>query len=358
MRCVRLDGGRKLSFSIFVLALFALGLSSPDITAQGSATDIGNGGRHTIQGRIYISNGRRSQISGLKIRLTSALAADISIISDESGTFAFRGLGAGSYTVMIEGGTQFEDHTENVMIDDPGTSNIRTGVRMGSVPRIMNVQVYLRPKPTTENTKSPSVINAKWAAVPKGAIDAFERGVKLVQEGNDREAEALFKQSIEISPSFAPAHTALGRIAQRAGNLSGAIECWKTAIRYDAEDFDANLNLGIAYLNLKRYPEAESALVTAAYLEPSAVTPHYYIGIAYVMRNDLDVAAKAFEKAKELNGGKTLPAIHKYLGRIYGARNRPKDAIHELETYLKLMPNAPDAEKVRKDISDIKSRSN
>jgi tetratricopeptide (TPR) repeat protein len=179
-----------------------------------------------------------------------------------------------------------------------------------------------------------------------------------VQEGNDRDAETAFKRSLELYPSFAPAHTALGRIAQRAGNLNASIESWKTAVRYDPQDFDAYLNLGIAYLNLKKYPDAEAHLVQAAFLEPSAVTPHYYIGIAFVMKNDLDVAMKAFEKAKELHGGKSLPAIHKYLGRIYGARNKPKEAIEELETYLKLSPNAQDAEKVRKDISDIKSKQN
>jgi tetratricopeptide (TPR) repeat protein len=96
--------------------------------------------------------------------------------------------------------------------------------------------------------------------------------------------------------------------------------------------------------------------VAAAYLNRTAVTPHYYIGIVSVMKGNLDVAQKAFETAKDLKGGNSLPAIHKYLGRIYMTKEMEKEALQELETYLKLAPKAQDVEKVKKDISDIKAK--
>jgi hypothetical protein len=37
-------------------------------------------------------------------------------------------------------------------------------------------------------------------------------------------------------------------------------------------------------------------------------------------------------------------------------KDMEKEAIHELETYLKLAPKALDADKVKKDISDIKAK--
>lgn len=351
----RSDESHTLSFWILVMTVVALGLVVPiEVRPQSSSSDVGNGGRHTIQGRLYVANGRRSEIAGLKIRLNNSSAGDTTIISDESGTFTFRGLGAGSYTVTIQGGDHFEDHVENVVIDDVGSSNIRTTMRMGSIPRTMNLQVYLRPKVNQESARRASVINAKWVNVPKAAMESFERGIRLEQEDREKDAESALRQAVDLYPSFAPAHTALGRVLQKIGNLNEAISEWRLAIRYDSADFDAHINLGIAYLNLKKLAEAEPHLVQAAFLEPTAVTPHYYIGIEYVMKNDLDVAMKAFEKAKELNGGKSLPALHKYLGRIYSAKNMRREAITELETYLKLVPKAQDAEKVRKDISDIK----
>jgi regulator of sirC expression with transglutaminase-like and TPR domain len=37
-------------------------------------------------------------------------------------------------------------------------------------------------------------------------------------------------------------------------------------------------------------------------------------------------------------------------------KDMEKEALQELETYLKLAPKAPDTEKVKKDISDIKAK--
>ena len=99
-------------------------------------------------------------------------------------------------------------------------------------------------------------------------------------------------------------------------------------------------------------------LVSAAFLDRTAVTPHYYLGIVFVMKDDLDIARKAFETARDLKGSKNLPSIHKYLGRIYMAKHLDKEAINELETYINLSPTAKDAENVRRDITDLKKRQN
>jgi tetratricopeptide (TPR) repeat protein len=216
--------------------------------------------------------------------------------------------------------------------------------------------MYLTAKRGSELMRRAEVLNAKWSAIPKQAIEHFNRGIQFEQDGKDVEAEASFRQAIETSPSFAPAHTELGKLAFKGGKLDASIEACRTAIRYDASDFDAHLNLGMAYIGLKKLDQAEPEFVTAAYLNRTAVTPHYYLGIVFVMKNDLDIAQKAFETAKELNGGKGLPAIHKYLGRIYLKKEMNKEALHELEAYQKLAPKATDAEKIKKDISDIKAK--
>ncbi len=343
-------------FLVVVLSLSFCFISARDLKAQSSSNDLGNGGRHTIHGRLYAANGRRSQVSGLKIRLTASSAGDIFIITDETGTFTFRSVNAGSYLIIVEGGGIFEDTTERVYIDDPGSSSIRSPIRIREAPRYVNVQIYLRTAAGATSTTAPGILHVKWAKVPKAAIEHYESGLKLIRDGNDQGAGAEFSRAVEISPSFAPAHTELGRIAQRAGDLDASAAHLRTAIRYDDADFDAHLNLGIAMLNLKKYDLAEPELVKAAYLDRTAVTPHYYLGILFVLKNDLDVAQKAFETAKELKGGRSLPAIHKYLGRIYMRKDMEKEAVHELETYLKLSPKAQDAEKVKKDISDMKAK--
>jgi len=290
----------------------------------------------------------------VRVELQSTTHPAKTVYTDSTGTFAFTSLLAGSYTVVVDAGKDYEIAREYFLIDKEVQS--RTA-RIAQIPKTFNAPIHLRAKANSEVLVN-EVLNAKWANVPKSAIQHFRRGLELVRENNDRDAEVEFRRALEFSPSFAPAHTELGKIAQRAGNLNASIESWKSAVRYDPADFDAHLNLGIAYLNLKNYAEAEAELVSAAFLNQSAVTPHYYLGIVFVMKNDLDIARKAFETARDLKGGKTLPAIHKYLGRIYMAKHMDKEAVRELETYLDLSPTAQDAPKVRRDISDLRARQN
>jgi len=71
---------------------------------------------------------------------------------------------------------------------------------------------------------------------------------------------------------------------------------------------------------------------------------------------------KAYEEAqKELelaisNGGENLALAHKYLGGVYISTHKNKDAADELEKYLKLEPKAPDADKIKASVKDLRSK--
>jgi regulator of sirC expression with transglutaminase-like and TPR domain len=71
---------------------------------------------------------------------------------------------------------------------------------------------------------------------------------------------------------------------------------------------------------------------------------------------------KAYDEAqKELelaiaSGGENLALAHKYLGGVYLSTHKNKEAADELEKYLKLEPKAPDAEKIRNSIKDLRSK--
>jgi tetratricopeptide (TPR) repeat protein len=223
------------------------------------------------------------------------------------------------------------------------------------VPKTVTLPMYLVLKRNGEIQKKAQVFHTKWASISKQTFVLFERGLELEQNGKSAEAEVEFRKAVELSPNFSPAHTEIGKLSLKAGKTEAAVESCKTAIRYDDADFDAHLNLGMAYMSLKQLDLAEPEFVNAAFIDRTAVTPHYYLGILYVMKDNLDIAQKAFETAKGLSGG-GLPAIHRFLGRIYVKGGRQREGIEELETYIKLAPKAQDAEKVKKEISDIKAK--
>ena len=332
-----------------VLSGFVFFIGSLSVAGQSRVNASGTGGMHVIQGRVYLPNGRTVD-DAIKIELQSNRDAAITVYTDTNGGFAFRSLSPGVYSLVVDAGENFEPTREYVTIDTEATGN----VRIRPTPKTFTVPVYLQPKRGVILRNE--VINAKWSTIPKSAIEKVKHGMELQQAGKNAEAEAEFRKAVEIAPAFAPAYTALGKLILQTGKPEAALEHLRTAIRYDDKDFDAHLNLGIALLNLKTYDQAEPEFVAAAFLDRTAVTPHYYLGLLFVMKNDLNVAQKAFETARELKGGKSLPNIHKYLGRIYKQKDMEKEAIQEFETYLKLSPKAADADKVKKDISDIKAK--
>lgn len=336
--------------AVLFLSAFVVLLTVTDGEAQSRVNSSGTGGIHEIRGRIYLPSGRGFD-SPVKVELQSiSTFSNLELMTDREGAYSFKNLAPGNYSVVVKAGDNFEDAQEYVTIDTEAQGTMR----MRPTPKIITVPVYLRLKRGVVLRNE--VINAKWASISRETLAHFKRGAELAQENKDALAEIELRKAIQLSPNFAPAYTELGKLTLKNGRPAETVEFCQIAIRFDQADFDAHLNMGIAYISLKKLDLAEPELVTAAFLDRTAITPHYYLGILFVMKDDLNVAQKAFETAKELSGGKSLPAIHKYLGRIYMRKDMGKEAVQELETYLRLVPKAHDADKVKKDISDIKAK--
>src|SRR5215212_3550659 len=99
-------------------ALLMFGLCAVAARAQGDeggieTGDPGTGGRHSIQGRLYLPSGRQLD-RRLRVRLSGIRAGDNSTLTDDSGNFTFRRLSSGAYTVTVLFGLKFETATERV----------------------------------------------------------------------------------------------------------------------------------------------------------------------------------------------------------------------------------------------------
>jgi tetratricopeptide (TPR) repeat protein len=74
------------------------------------------------------------------------------------------------------------------------------------------------------------------------------------------------------------------------------------------------------------------------------------------------ISTKRYEDAQQefeltiSNGGENLPLAHKYLGGLYMSTHKNQQAADELEKYLKLDPKAPDADRIKGTIKDLRSK--
>jgi len=337
----------RLYFFAAVLILALTTLASAQ--AVGSTRGLTTGeGSNTIQGRIYFPAGEGGKI--LKVTLESDQdVGGQSTASDQDGVFRFNSLRPGRYTVVVAGGKDFQDARESLTIDALGSS------------RVAQVTIQMRPKI--------DAANPAFAGVPQSTLDLYQKGSAAAQKGDSKSAVEYFGKAVTASPNFAIALNDLGSQYLRLLQWSKAEESFDALVKLKPADAGAQLNLGIALYNEgvdlmgqqkfedaeKKFNGSETHLREAIRLKLPGPSAHYYLGMMLIKFKAYEEAQKELELAIS-NGGENLALAHKYLGGVYISTHKNKEAADELEKYLKLEPKAPEAEKIKASIKDLRSK--
>ena len=345
----------RLFYRYTLLATVLLLTPIVSLAQSGGGIDsTGTGGRHAISGRLIFPSGQRADLR-LKIKLESPGVGDLTVLSDVNGNFSFQSLRPGNYSVVVDGGEQFESVRENIFID-PSVVTTRTGVASFPLSRPFNVQVYLRPKAETAATYKPGVLNAALATVPKPALELYEKGIEFAKQGETEKAIDNLKKAVSLHANFGLALNELGVQYLKRGELDKAAEAFTKVLQLSPDAPEPSLNLGIVLLNQKKFTEAETQLRTAVKKNEHSFTAHQYFGISLIYVKNYPEAEKELRRAIELGGPKASQA-HYYLGGLYWKAGNFRQAADELETYLKLEPKAANADKVRTTVKELRSKS-
>ncbi len=327
-----------LRFIQLAILLFSVAIVA-NAQGVGSSRGLSSGdGIHTIQGRVYLPAGQSFNTVSIKISLESVSSfGTMSTVTDQDGAFRFNHLQAGGYTVVVDGGKEFEAARETVNIDREASSG----------GRIINVPIQLRLKA--------DAANPAFAGIPKEALDLYQKGVAAAQKGNAKSAVEFLSKAISTSPNFSLALSEIGMQYMKLGQMDKVAETMVALLKLKPDDAVAHLNLGIALFNQKKLDQAEAHLREAIKLNSSVPAAHYYLGLTLVSNRKYEEAQKELELTVT-NGGENLPLAHKYLGGLYMSAKKNQQAAAELEKYLKLDPKAPDAERIRGTIKDLRNK--
>ena len=343
---------RTLSTRLLFIMLGML-LLTASANAQGSGkSSTGTGGNHVIQGYVFFPSGRKAE-GTIIVKLTSLQYGDLQVFPDSSGTFTFSALAPGSYTVIVNAGDDYEVSREGVYIDTDLNMS-RMGVRIPSTSRRYTVMVHLQLKPNAAMSK-PGVVNAALAGVPEKARKLYEKGVEQSQADEAAKAAESLRQAVTLYPNFPLALNELGVQYLKLRQLNKAIDVLREACKLNPDAFPSRLNFGIALLEAKRYSEAEEQLHEASKRNNNSATTHMYLGIALLRQSKYEDSEKELLIATQANATQ-LGMANYYLGGIYWRKKDYPRAVEQLEKYLALTPNAPDAERVRATIKEFRSR--
>jgi Flp pilus assembly protein TadD len=333
-----------------LLLLSAVGTAAAQV---GGLETSGTDGVHTIQGRLVAPSGRRTELR-LKVRLESSGAGELYVFSDANGTFRFTSLRPGSYTVVVEGGDEFETTRESVMLE-PSTIQTRRGSIGTPFTRPVTLQIYLRRKSGGAEQSQPGVLNASLANVPKPAVDLYQKGMEAARKNENEHAAGLLKQAVDAYPNFPLALTELGVTYLKLKHPDKAAEALSASLKLAPEDQGTLLAYGRALLELRRPAEAEEQFRRALKKNAASPSAHLYLGMILLGRRDFTEAERELTAAKGAGGGEVAMA-HYYLGGLYWELKQYKRAAEELETYLKLVPSAPNAERLRATIKEFRAK--
>lgn len=329
---------RRSAFSSFAFAacmVLSYGLS---VNAQnpGSSHDIPGEGSNTIQGRIYLPAGQSLPGSAFKVRLESSnVFSTPSTVTDQDGAFRFNSLPPGDFTVVVDGGKEYETSREPVNLDRQGGG------------RVVTVAVQMRLKVNASN--------AAFANVPPAAIDLYQKGVAAAQKGNAKSAVELLGKAVVAYPGFALALNELGIQYLKLSQWEKAAETFEALLKVRPTDATTQLNLGIVLYNQNKLDQAETHLREALKLKSNGPSAHYYLGMALLKTKRYEEAEKELQLTVS-NGGENIALVHKYLGGLHLSARRNTEAADELEKYLRLDPKAADAERIRGTIKELRTK--
>lgn len=332
---------------VVALLVFSVSVALHCPAQSGAGVDvIGTGGIHTVQGRVYLPSGKHPD-SRIKVRLESTNTGELSVLADVNGAFSFRSLQPGSYTIVVDAGAEYEVSREPVYIE-------RDRGRLAA-PRIIAVPIYLQPKRAARSGSRPGVVDATLATVPMPAQDLYNKALESAAAGDSKKAVEQLRAAISLHPEFPLALNELGIQYLKLGRADRAADALRVALKIAPTEFMPRLNYGIALLQQRKFADAEKELQVALTRNDSSPVARLYLGIVLASLHKYDESEAQLQRAAG-SGRNDVALAHYYLGGLYWRKREYTRAADELERYLRLAPQAPDAERVRDTINDLRSK--
>ncbi len=329
--------------AFFVIILFCAVVASAQIAGGlGETTNTRFGGNNYIVGTVYAPSGSPIN-TRMRIRLMTPAWGDLLATTDDAGRFVFSGVGGGTYTLIIDE-KEFEPVRQEVDIIRPRSNP----------PETYTLTIRLRFNDKSRK-KKPLVVDVSNAAVPKPAMDLYQKASTLAQANDFKGAIEQLKLAVEAYPNFVNALNQIGVLYLKQNDLKMAIEAFESALKVKPDAYEPLLNRAIVLFRLSRFEDARAALGDVIKVKPESAVAYYYLGRTLnKLKKDAE-AETAYLTSIKISPT-DFPETYRLLAAIYLNRGALEPVVENLETYLKLVPKTPDAENLRRVIEQSKSR--
>ncbi len=295
----------------------------------------------------HVSNDQRAPLADVRVELLNEVDSVIRTVkTDGSGLFVFRKLSDGTFQVRIQtAGTNYVSQTKRVDLARPH----------GFGAAFEELDFVLTTVRNNSSTTKPGVVFVQ--EVPEPARKQYQKGSELLEKSNKRqEAFAALKSAIDIFPQYFDALEMLGTEQVKDSQYEAAIPLLTKALEVNSRAYASCFALGVAQYNVKQLQPAIESFRRAVSLNEKSINANLWLGIALRQTSRLDEAESSLKRADLLAESK-LPEAHWQLALLFNQLKRYKEAADELEIFLKLQPDARDAELIKKLIQRLRQQS-
>lgn len=199
-----------------------------------------------------------------------------------------------------------------------------------------------------KTSEARSAVSSVADQAASNAHVAVALGRVLEQEKKYGEAESQLRRATELAPSDAVAQVWLGEVYLRQRNSGAADGAFRKAAELASASGD-NYHLGVARQRLRQYDEAVSAFERAGSGNP--LVP-YQIGVTRLFQEQWQPALDQLTRAVEMDSGLAYAYYHR--GLAAEKLNRKDLLVNDMERFLQLAPNAPEAERAKAILRAVK----
>jgi len=199
-----------------------------------------------------------------------------------------------------------------------------------------------------------STVSVVSLAAPKEARKAYEKGVEALKKNKPEDARKDFEKAVNVYPDYAAAWCELGRLELAAGDAETARGSFNQAVKADPKFVTPYLEISTIELRAQRWHAL--ADVTDRILKLNAFDypqSFYYNAVANYYLKRMDQAEKSAREAERLDTRHQIASNWHLLGVILAQRQDYAGAAEQFRNYLKLAPEASDAENVRTKLAQV-----
>lgn len=242
------------------------------------------------------------------------------IVTDNRGRFRFPNLPRGYYRVIV---------------NTPGYRPMQQDADLQVLARVYLV-FELTGDASKNSTGLPLLMDVVDARIPSAAREAFKNGRTALTRKSYKEAIGFLQQAVGTYTNFFEAQLLLGIAYMDLREWDNAEKAMQRAVEIKPDNAAATIYLGEVYWRQKRYPDAEQTLREGLKRDEKSWHGQFTLGRLYWDMGEVAKAGGPIGKTLQLKPD--LAEAHLLAGNILLRVNQRERALVEYREYLRLAP--------------------